>query len=492
MVNNAADQIIVRNAEKKLLKDILNSTRSEFVALWGRRRVGKTYLIKAFFKQADCLFFHVTGSNDDPINTQIKRFVTEIGTKFYNGAELKPPKTWEEVLEQLTKAMLTVPKGKKVVLFFDEFPWLATQKSGLLQALDYYWNRFWVDNNRLKLIICGSSASWIIKNIVNNKGGLHNRITQLIELKPLSLNDTKIYLHHFGVTLNNKQILQIYMAMGGIPHYLNSIKKGLSATQNIDQICFRENGILFKEFDNLYSSLFNHHEIYIDLIKIIAKHHYGISQEEIIKQYKKASRGGRIVRRLKDLEESGFVISFIPYKHKQKGIYYRIFDEYTLFHLDWIEPITKTIQKLERREGYWESKSNTAAWKVWCGYAFESICYKHIANIRKALKINLAAEVGSWRYSSKKYTYEEGAQIDLLFDRPDGIINLCEIKYTDLPFVIDKQCRQNLVRKAEIFRRYTKIDKQIFFTFIAANGIKPNLYSEELVANVVTLEDFFG
>lgn len=486
-----SDQIIVRNAEKTLLRELLNSNRSEFAALWGRRRVGKTYLIKAFFKQLDCLFFHVTGSSDDPIDKQIKRFVTEIGVKFYGGAELKPPKTWEEVLEQLTKAMLTVPKEKKIVLFFDEFPWLATKKSGLLQSLDYYWNRFWVDDNRLKLIICGSSASWIIKNIVNNKGGLHNRITQLIELKPLSLSETKKYLHHLGVVLNDKQILQLYMVMGGIPHYLNSVKKGLSATQNIDQICFKENGILLKEFDKLYSSLFERHEIYIDLIKIISKYHYGISQEEIIKQYKKASRGGRIVRRLKDLEESGFVISFIPYNHKQKGIYFRIFDEYTLFYLDWIEPITKTIQKLERRENYWESKSNTVAWKAWCGYAFESICYKHIANIRGALKINSAAEVGSWRYSSKKYTYEEGAQIDLLFDRPDGIINLCEIKYTDQPFVIDKQYKQNLVRKSEIFRRYTKIDKQIFFTLISANGLKPNLYSDELIANVVTLNAFF-
>jgi uncharacterized protein len=490
-MRNSAEQIVDRKEQKELLREILSSDKAEFVALFGRRRVGKTYLIKTFFKQTNCMFFHVTGSNNDSMATQIQRFVSEIGVSFYNNAELKPPKKWADVFEQLTKAIASVPKNMKIVLFFDELPWMATRRSKLIQAVDYYWNRYWVDDKRLKLVICGSSASWIIKNIVNNKGGLHNRITQLIELRPFNLNGTREFLKYRGINFNNKQILQLYLVTGGIPHYLNNIKKGVSATQSIDSLCFRRDGILYKEFKNLFSSLFDNADIYVDLVRIIAKHRYGISQEEIIKQHKNVSRGGRIVRRLKDLEEAGFIISFIPYLHKQKGVYYRIFDEYTLFYLDWIEPTTRTIQKLEEQKKYWESKSNTASWKAWSGYAFESICYKHIANIRGALKINAAAEVGNWRYSPRKLKCEDRAQIDLLFDRNDDSITICEIKYTDTPFAIDKQYTRNLANKINIFKKVAKIDKQVFIAMISANGLKPTIYSEELISGVVTLDDLF-
>lgn len=416
----------------------------------------------------------------------------EIGRVFYSGTELKPQKTWEAAFEQMTKAIEFIPKNEKIVLFFDELPWMATKRSRLLQALDYYWNRYWVDNNRLKLIICGSSASWIIKNIVNNKGGLHNRITQLIELKPFDLSGIKEFLNYKGIKLNNNQILQIYMVAGGIPHYINHIKRGLSATQNIDLLCFHKDGILFKEFNNLFAALFDESGIYSDIIRIIAKHHYGISQAELLKQIGETARGGSMVARLKDLENAGFIVSFIPYKHKQKGIYYRIFDEYILFYLCWIEPISKTIQKLEELDNYWETKADSAAWKSWAGYAFESICYKHIANIRKALKISPDAKVGSWCFTPRKHHKEEGAQIDLLFDRNDGTITLCEIKYSKEPFVIDKQCAKDLMRKVNVFKSKTRTTKQIFVAMVSSSGIRPTMYSEELITNVITLDNIFN
>jgi hypothetical protein len=343
----------------------------------------------------------------------------------------------------------------------------------------------------LKLIICGSSASWVIKNIVNNKGGLHNRITQLIELKPFSLSATKEFLNYIDVKLDNRQILQLYMTTGGIPHYLNHVKRNLSAVQNIDFLCFRKDGVLFREFNNLFSSLFDKSEVYLDLIRAIAKHHYGISQAELFRQLGENSRGGTIVKRLKDLEDTGFIISFIPYGHKQKGVYYKVFDEYTLFYLYWVETSAKTIQKLEVLENYWESKANYPAWNAWAGYAFESVCYKHIANIRKALKINAGAEVGNWQFSVKKNQTENGAQIDLLFDRKDDAMTICEIKYSKEPFVIDKQYAANLLNKVAVYKKHTGTNKQIFIAMISASGLKPTMYSEELISGCVTLDDLF-
>jgi len=484
--------IVGRKREQLLLQNVLTSPKAEFVTIYGRRRVGKTYLIKTFFRPKDCIFFHVTGSNKDTLKTQVKRFIDEIGNVFYAKAELKYRNTWEEAFSDLTKALELTPKDKKVVLFFDELPWMATKRSRLLQTLDYYWNRYWVDDQRLKLIICGSSASWIIKNIVNNKGGLHNRATQLIELKPFNLKETKEFLNYKGVNLNEAQILQIYMTTGGIPHYLEHIKSGFSATQNIDMLCFSKDGILFKEFHNLFSSLFNKAEIYITLIRIIAKHHYGISQADLFREFDKKVRGGSMTSRLKDLEDTGFIVSFIPYKRIQKGVHYRIFDEYILYYLYWIEPIVNTVQKLDTSENYWVSKANSPSWKSWSGYAFESVCYKHITNIKKALNINMDAEIGNWSFVPKLNKTEEGAQIDLLFDRADGIITLCEMKYTNQQFAIDKEYAKNLLKKIDLFKKKTKTTKQIFIAIISANGLKPTMYSEELVSNVIVLNDLFA
>jgi uncharacterized protein len=485
------DIIVDRKREQKILQEVLVSEKSEFVAVYGRRRVGKTYLIKTFFRQKNCVFFHVTGSNTGTLLIQIGRFIDEISKVFYTQTELKTRKTWEEAFDALTKALELVPKNKKIILFFDELPWMATKRSRLIQTLDYYWNRYWVDDRRLKLIICGSSASWIIKNIVNNKGGLHNRITQLIELKPFNLNGTKEFLNYKGVKLNESQILQLYMATGGIPHYLDHIKRGFSATQNIDALCFRKDGLLFKEFNNLFASLFNESEIYANLVKIIAKCHYGISQAQLFKEFNGKVRGGSMVNRLKELEDTGFIISFIPYQHKQKGIHYRIFDEYVLYYIYWIESATKTIQKLDESEDYWKFKINSASWRSWSGYAFESICYKHISGIKKALGISADADVGNWYYSSQMNKKENGAQIDLLFDRSDDAITICEIKYTNQPFAIDKQYAKNLLNKVELFKKKTKTTKQVFIAMISACGLKPTIYSEELISHVVTLNDLF-
>lgn len=481
-------KLIGRRKEQEVLKELLHSEQAEFLAVYGRRRIGKTFLIREFFSSQKVLFFNVTGSKDINLQEQVKHFTKELSTVFYNGASIMPGKNWEDAFEELTKAINNISKKTKIVLFFDELPWMATKNSQLLQRLDYYWNQHWSRDKRIKLIICGSSASWIVDKIINNKGGLHNRITHKIHLMPFNLLETKIFLDSLGCRYTQNQILQIYMVMGGVPFYLSKIKKGKSAAQNIDLLSFTEGGLFVTEFDNLFSSLFDNSELCIELIMQIAKSRSGISQEDLFKKIEKNIKGKSGIQKLKELESSGFIAKFKPYSHTRKGIYYKVIDEYTLFYLEWIRSIRDELVPNVDMSKYWENVLGSPKYYNWSGYAFESIIYKHLGQVRVALGLDVSALPSSWRYSGKK---QNGAQIDLLFDRKDDAISICEIKHTTQPFVIDKAYAQNLQNKVEVFKEITRTKKQIFVSIISASGLKESQYSKDLVDHVVTSGDLF-
>lgn len=486
----ASEKIIGRQREQKLLMELIESKKSEFIAIYGRRRVGKTYLITNLISPIPCVFFHVTGQQKGTAKDQLNEFAKQIGKTFYNGPSIIPQKRWVDAFEDLTKAINEVPKDKTVVLFFDELPWMATPRSKLLNALELYWNRYWVSDRRIKLIICGSATSWIIENIINNKGGLHNRVTRTVQLKPFSLFEAESYLKENQIRLNHRQILDLYTVFGGVPLYWSFMRKGRSAHQIIDELCFQSDGPLVNEFDRLFGSLFEDPKPYTELIRIIAKHRYGVGQSELI-EISKLPDGGGTVRKLKQLEEAGFITSLVPYGHKDRGVYYVIDDEYSLFYLRWIEPNLKTITKKAMSEGYWTAQSNQPSWKSWSGLAFESICYKHIDQIRKALNIDPGSTIGTWRYTPKTKE-DQGTQIDLLFDRLDGSITLIEIKCSEKQFVIDKLYAQDILRKIDIFKKQTRTKKQLFFAMITTMGLKQTMYSDEIIANQATLEDLFN
>lgn len=483
--------LVGRDEEFATLQHLFDSNKPEFLALYGRRRVGKTYLIRQFFEKKDAFFFNVTGSKEGSRSKQLTHFIQQLGKVFYGGASLTVPKNWNDAFNVLTEAINKQAKNKKIILFFDELPWMATRKSMLLQELDYYWNQHWSNNKRIKLIVCGSSASWIIHKIINNKGGLHNRITRKIYLEPFTLSDTKRFLDNQGIKLKNQQILMIYMVTGGVPYYLSHIEKGLSAAQIIEKLAFTENGVLLEEFNNLFSSLFDHSEVYIQLIKTIANRRYGIGQRELLQTIGTSAMGSVGAKALRDLEETGFIMSFMPHYHKRQGIYYRLIDEYTYFHFKWIEPIRKALQRKSLDKGNWQAMQKSPEWYNWLGYAFEAVCYKHISAIRKALSISPDAIANSWRYVPRKGKKARGAQIDLLFDRNDDAITLCEIKYSDDPFILTKEYVEALKRKMEVFKEQTRSKKQLFLAFISVNGVKNNYYAEDMISGVVTLDNFF-
>lgn len=484
-------RLVGRASEKSVLTDFLVSDQAEFLAIYGRRRIGKTFLIREFFQDKKAFFFNSTGSKDGTMTEQIEHFTEEIGRVFYNGVKLELGKNWDRTFDILTKAINNSPKNKKIILFFDEFPWMATKNSRLLTTLDYYWNQHWSRDKRIKLIICGSAASWIIDKIVSNRGGLHNRITKRIRLLPFNLCETKEFLDKKGIKLKPSQVTQVYMTTGGIPYYLNSIKKGLSAAQSIDALAFAKDSLLNDEFDYLFASLFDMHELCTQIITIIAQHKFGISQEDIFKKIDSSNiKGESGLRKLNELEEAGFIIKFKPYLHKKRGIYYKVIDEYVLFYLTWIKPLKEDAAHKAQVLGYWERQQNTPAWYNWAGQAFESICHKHIDQIRNALHLDVVAMPSTWRVDSKKAD-QNGAQIDLLFDRRDDAITLCEIKYTSKSFDIDKAYAQNLENKMQVFKEVTRTRKQIFFAMISAAGVSKTKYSENLIDQVVTLEELF-
>ncbi len=473
------------------LNKMLHSDKSEFLALYGRRRVGKTFTIRDHFEnKKDVIFFDVTGSKDSLMMEQIINFTDRLGKIFYNGARLAQEKNWNATFKLLTDAIEKTTNNQKVILFFDEFPWMATKNSRLLQNLDYYWNQNWSKNKRIKLIICGSSASWIIKNIVNNKGGLHNRMTRQIHLEPFNLAQTKSFLLKLGIKLNHSQLLQIYMVTGGIPYYLINVERGKSAAQIINQLAFTNKALLLNEFDVLFSSLFEHHKICIEIIRLIAQHRYGIGKEKIFDSIS-ISKGKLGMDILQSLEDTGFILSFKPHFHTKKGIYYRIIDEYTLFYLNWIEPTKNTLLKHSFEDGYWQTQQKLPGWQSWSDYAFEAVCYKHIRQIKKALKLSPADIPNSWRYVPKKQSKNRGAQIDLLFDRQDDSMTLCEIKYNNKPFILTKDYVDILKRKMTVFKQQTRTNKQLFIAFITTNGIKHNYHSDEMIDSTVILDDLF-
>ncbi len=485
-------EIVSRHEEVRILQQMLDSDIPEFLALYGRRRVGKTFLIKQFFREQDVVFFNVTGSKDGAMTQQIKHFTKRLAEIFFSGIPVAPEKNWDDAFSRLTDALnKQVPKDKKIVLFFDELPWMATKRSQLLQTLDYYWNQYWSDDDRINLIVCGSSASWILNKIIRNKGGLYNRITRKIHLKPFNLPETKVFLNNMGIDLTNKQVLLLYMFLGGIPYYLKRVEKGLTAMQLIENMAFSEDAFLLEEFDNLFGSLFDNEEVYADMVRIIARNRYGIGQQELLNIMGTRVKGGSSAKKLKDLEETGFIKSFTPLYHKKQGIYYRMADEFTLFYLKWIDPIRGTLQESGLDTGNWQEIQNTPEWNNWLGYAFEAVCYKHLRTIRRKLGISSTAVADTWRFVPRKNTKERGAQIDLLFDRRDDAITLCEIKYSEKPYVLTKEYVDTLRRKMTVFQKQTKTKKQLFMTIIAAMGLKNNYYAEDICSGVVTLDDLF-
>lgn len=468
-------KLVGRKHEINILDNLLISSKSELVTVYGRRRVGKTYLINEIYK--DNIIFSFSGLFKSNVKTHLTNFQFVLSKKKKN---LTRPKSWFEAFYQLEDYIESHRMKKKKVIFLDEFPWLDTRRSNFLSAFDNFWNNFASKRNDLVIVICGSAASYMIKNIVKSTGGLHNRITEKIHLKPFSLYETELLLRSKNVKLSQYDILQIYMCMGGIPHYLERIMPGESVPTIIDRLCFEKDGFLRNEFESIFYSLFRKAENHIIIIKALAKVRKGLTRKNILLKTKIKS-GGTFSKTILELEESGFVESYQPFQGT-KEVLYRLADEYSMFYLKFIQNTKPQIG------GVWKNMYNQNSYKIWSGFSFETICMKHIEEIKHRLGISgVQTFTSSWVDKNS----EKGAQIDLLIDRADNAINLCEIKFHKTPYTITKPYAESIMEKEEVFKLRTKTKKNVFITLISVFGIKENKYATQIVQNSITASDLF-
>jgi len=467
--------VIGRNNEKSILTNALKSSRAELIVIYGRRRIGKTYLIREIYKHH--ILFEFSGLHKVSYKDQLKNF--NLTLRSYN-KKSKDSSDWIEAFYQL-QIYFDKLKGKtKKVLFIDEFPWLDTRKSNFLAAFDRFWNSYASKRKDIVVVVCGSAASYIIKNIVKNKGGLHNRLTQTIQLEPFSLLETELFLKHNKVKLTRYDILQIYMAMGGVPYYLEKIIPGESVAQALDRLCFKKNGFLQNEFQNVFASLFDQYDNHESIIRSLSKTRKGLTRNGLLKS-SKLNSGGTLTKTLEELEDSGFIDRYIPYQGTKDALY-RLTDEYSMFYLKFIEntkPSTKPI---------WMKTQGQHSYKIWSGFSFESVCLKHVDQIKEGLKISgINSTHGSWIEKNTK----GGAQIDLLIDRDDNVINVCEMKFYNSKFTLDKKYAAEINRKSNAFQLNTSTKKSLFITFITTYGLHSNQYSQQYVQNELSMEHLF-
>ncbi|HMO62052.1 MAG TPA: ATP-binding protein [Ferruginibacter sp.] len=468
--------IIGREQEQAMLAEMEAAVATDMLAITGRRRVGKTWLVKTYFEGR--MHFEFSGVLNAGNEAQLQSFT--IALSKYSGKKIKTrPTNWMEAFELLATHLEKIKRSKKLLVFIDELPWLDNHKSGFLAGLEWFWNS-WAYGRNILFIICGSATSWMQSKIINNRGGLHNRVTKRMHLQPFNLTETEAFLRHKGITLSRYDIVQLYMALGGIPHYLKEIKKGQSAAQNINRICFEKNGLLVNEFDNLYHALFTDARQHISIIQALASKHKGLSRAEILK-VTQLKDGGTFSKLLQELEQSNFISVSYPYGKVKKEALYRLVDEFSLFYLRFIH---------KKKNINWQQLSASPAYKTWSGYAFENICFKHINKIKAALGIRAVyTEQSSFYY--KGSTHEPGTQIDLLIDRNDNVINICEVKFYDRPFSLDKKYADDLRNTMRIFKERSKTKKSLFLTFITSFGLAPNIHSIGYVQQELTMESLF-
>ena len=474
--------IIGREEEKRQLNHYTASPRSEFIAIYGRRRIGKTFLVKEMFEGR--FAFRMTGKEKAGTKEQLMNFHYAL-TDF--GAEADEPSSWSEAFRMLSQHIERLGAEGPKILFFDELPWLDSAGSHFVDALEYFWNNWAYYRNDIKLIVCGSATSWMLSHIINARGGLHNRVTHQINMMPFTLHETELYFQSRNFPYERPEIMESYMAIGGVAYYLSLFEADKSVGQNIQNLFFRRNAELKGEFEKIYKSLFKRAEQHIAIVTALAKKGIGMTRSEIIDQLGTANNGN-LSRQLRELEECEFIRSFVPFGKTKKNTMYQLIDPFTLFHFRFLDG------KASFPADYWLKLQSTPAYANWCGYAFEMLCLNHIEQIVHALGIDGMMNMPcSWTYRPTKAVLEsedadddlkQGAQIDLLIDRSDKTISLCEMKYAQGAYEITKDYDAHVQRRMNLFRKVTGTKKTLVPVYVTPFGLTDNMYSRRLPRQV--------
>ena len=476
--------IIGRKEEQKQLWSLYGSGKPEFLAVYGRRRVGKTFLIRETLR--DKITFCHTGlsvyEDEKPVTTedQLKHFYHSL---LIQGSDANhSPKDWMEAIYMLEELLERLDDGDRQVVFIDELPWLDTDGSRIIMAIDAFWNGWAAGRDNLMLIVCGSAASWMLNNVVKEKGGLFDRLTDDMKISPFNLHDTEEFLLSKGVEMNRYDLIQAYMTVGGIPYYLNFFRKGLSLAQNVDALFFDAKAKLKLEFSKLFISLFRYPENYLRVIRFLFTKRCGYTRDEIARHLG-IEPGGTFSSILEALEESDFIRCYRPFDAAPYEKLYRLIDPFCLTWLYWKEKEAITDTK------FWQHNINSGVLHQWGGMAFEEACFLHVEQIKQALGISAVQSEAS-PFTLRGTAEHDGLQCDLIILRADRIVNLCEMKYSINEYSIDKAYDRTLRSRMESVRQKLKKSQTLHLTFVTTFGLKQNLYSG-CVQSEVTLDSLF-
>ena len=470
--------LIGREKEKQILLSTLEEEYSQFVAVYGRRRVGKTFLIREAFENN--FHFQYTGAANLTTRKQLAKFRREL--KEHGQKDTPQLGNWGDAFSELKRFISHLPQGKKVI-FFDELPWMDSPRSGFLSELESFWNGWASARKDIIFIVCGSSTSWMVKKIIKNKGGLHNRLNHRISLKPFTLGLCEKLVQSRGLVLSRKQMLEAYMIFGGVPYYWSLLQKGASISGEIDRLIFSGDGELHDEFEMLYASLFKKPEPYIRVIELLANKRMGMTRQELLKAGK-FDDNGAFSDILKDLEWCGFIRSYSMMGYRVKSDIFQLIDHYTLFYYEYIAGV-------RHGANYWKTLLGTPKYNAWCGLAFERTCLWHIEQIKKKLGISgILTNEYAWRCQPDESKGRRGVQIDLIIDRSDDIIDLCEMKYSGDNYTITADYAEEIERKLTTFVSVTNSKKAIHTIMVTTFGLNRNEYAGDVQAEI-RLDDLF-
>ena len=471
--------IVGRRTEKHQLGLLAQSNKPEFLVVYGRRRVGKTYLISEFFR--DEFAFRVSGLSGESLTEQLEVFASKL--REYGLAGCKRPTSWLEAF-MLLKELLSRQEvqrhhesGRRVI-FIDEMPWFDTPRSGFKGALEFFWNDWACSQEDVLLIACGSATSWLAENLLEQTKGLYNRVTKIIDLQPFTLTECKEYLDWRDLGFSNRQVMESYMIYGGIPYYLNLFERGKSLAQNTDMLFFDRTGQLSREFDRLFSSLFRTPQNYVSVIRTLATKQSGLTRAEIAST--SGLSGGVLTKLLRDLEICNFIRSYRDFTRPKKGQIFQLVDPFTLFYLRFVDN--------QAFDG-WMEFINTGRYHAWTGLAFEMLCLQHIGSIKNSLGIaGVQTQACAWRSTQ----FKPAAQIDLLIDRRDDVINLCEMKYSEADYVLTAADERSIRNKMASFRAETGTKKAIHPVLITPDGAYHNEHFHSVILGEIKVTDWLN
>lgn len=467
------DKLIGREREWLVLDEAFHSSRSELILLRGRRRVGKTFLVRSYFQ--DYYTFHFVGRYNKSKKEQLEAFRYELGRACGN-PDLNDFTCWKDAFRAL-ESYLEQSKDERKVIFLDELPWMDRYGNELIQELEDFWNAWATNRNDIVLVACGSATAWMRNKFEKNRGGLHRRITHRIYLRPFYLNEVKAYLEDHHIDWDDYQIMQCYMALGGVPYYLSLLKPYLSLPENIDNLMFRRGGELKDEFEELFPALFTKADKYVQTVRLLSGRRSGYTRQEIEKAINVS--GGTLTTLLENLEDCDFVSRYAQYGNKERDMLYRLSDMYLLFFFRYVDGNNSMDEQ------FWLHNFNSRSVESWEGFAFEALCFLHLPQIKKSLGISgVATTASTWRYAGDERLGRKGAQIDLVIKRADGLHNLVEMKFARTEYEMTKDYAMRLNERRNTFSEVTGVTHGLIDTFVTPKGVKRGVNSTGIMSQV--------